>query len=86
MRNDLEGSFFQDYLNQMQSIVTAQVYQNLTTDPSSDNYHYYRGTDYDNQRLGILDRYKRFSNAEGNSPTDNQSRKVIPQQPQPFLM
>ncbi|MBL0097129.1 MAG: cell surface protein SprA [Bacteroidetes bacterium] len=78
LRNDLEGSFFQDYLNQMQSIVTAQVYQNLTTDPSSDNYHYYRGTDYDNQGLGILDRYKRFSNAEGNSPTDNQSPESYP--------
>jgi cell surface protein SprA len=78
LRNDLEGSFFQDYLNQMQSIVTAQVYQNLTTDPSSDNYHYYRGTDYDNQSLGILDRYKRFSNAEGNSPTDNQSPESYP--------
>ncbi len=78
LRNNLEGSFFQDYLNQMQSIVTAQVYQQLTTDPSSDNYHYYRGTDYDNQGLGILERYKRFSNAEGNSPTDEQSPENYP--------
>lgn len=78
LRNNLEGSFFQDYLNQMQSIVTAQVYQQVASDPSTDNYHYYRGTDYDNQSLGILERYRNFSNPEANSPTDNQSPENYP--------
>jgi cell surface protein SprA len=36
-------------------------------DPSADDYHYYRGTDYDNQSIGILGRYKKFNGPEGNS-------------------
>ncbi len=78
VKNSMEAAVFSDYLNELQSIVTAQVYQQAVNDPSSDNYHYYRGTDYDNAGLGILDRYKRFSNSEGNSPTDNQSPESYP--------
>ncbi|MDR1591337.1 MAG: cell surface protein SprA [Prevotellaceae bacterium] len=37
-------------------------------DPAGDNYHYYRGSDYDARELSILERYKRYSNPEGNSP------------------
>ncbi len=41
-------------------------------DPSGDNYHYYRGTDWDEQEKSVLDRYKYFNGTEGNSPdTDN---------------
>ncbi len=36
-------------------------------DPAGDNYHFYRGYDYDEQRLGILERYKRYNGVEGNS-------------------
>ena len=36
-------------------------------DPASDNYHFYRGYDYDEQRLSILERYKRYNGTEGNS-------------------
>ncbi len=78
LRNNLETSFFQTYLNDLQANVNAQAYAEAAIDPSSDNYHYYRGTDYDNQGLGILDRYKRFSNPEGNSPTDAQSPESYP--------
>ena len=37
-------------------------------DPAGDNYHYYRGTDYDNNKVSILDRYKYYNGLEGNSP------------------
>ncbi len=37
-------------------------------DPAGDNYHYYRGDDYDQQRTTILDRYKHYNGTEGNSP------------------
>ena len=73
VRNNLESDFFSDYLTQLSAVVTPQVFAKAATDPSSDNYHYYRGSDYDNQSLGILERYKKFSNAEGNSPTDRKS-------------
>jgi cell surface protein SprA len=58
------------YLNQLQASygTGSLAYQNALADPSSDDYHYYRGDDYDQQGLGILDRYKRFNNPEGNSP------------------
>lgn len=47
------------------------AYQKALEDPSSDDYHYFRGSDYDNQSLGILGRYKNFNNLEGNSiPSD----------------
>lgn len=36
-------------------------------DPAGDNYHFYRGVDYDEQRLSILERYKRYNGVEGNS-------------------
>lgn len=37
-------------------------------DPAGDNYHYYRGTDYDKEKLDVLTRYKYFNGTEGNSP------------------
>lgn len=45
---------------------------NFGPDPSADNYHHYRGTDYDNAQLNILDRYKFFNGMEGNSPVSEQ--------------
>ena len=36
-------------------------------DPAGDNYHFYRGYDYDEQRLNILERYKHYNGTEGNS-------------------
>ncbi len=36
-------------------------------DPAGDNYHFYRGYDYDGMRLSILDRYKHYNGTEGNS-------------------
>ncbi|MBR0048296.1 MAG: cell surface protein SprA [Prevotella sp.] len=42
-----------------------QVWRN---DPAGDDYHYYRGSDYDQQRRSILDRYKYINNPQGNSP------------------
>lgn len=53
---------------------TASAAYNLAlADPSSDNFHYFRGTDFDNAQLGILQRYKRYSVPDGNSKTSKQS-------------
>jgi len=40
-------------------------------DPSGDNYHYYRGSDYDSENADILTRYKHYNGTEGNSPETN---------------
>jgi cell surface protein SprA len=42
-------------------------------DPSGDNFHYYRGSDYDAHRTGILERYKHFNGTEGNSQSADKS-------------
>ncbi len=47
-------------------------------DPSGDDFHYYRGSDYDAQQLGILDRYKKYNGEEGNSPTSEMSKESYP--------
>lgn len=42
-------------------------------DPGGDKYHFYRGSDYDQQQLSILDRYKYYNGTEGNSVSDEDS-------------
>ena len=41
-------------------------------DPANDNYHYFRGSDLDERRASILDRYKRITMPQGNSPDSEQ--------------
>ncbi len=58
----------------------SEAYQVAFSDPSIDNYHYFRGTDYDNDPLysSILERYKNFNGPDGNSPTDQQNPESYP--------
>ncbi|MVT11325.1 cell surface protein SprA [Chitinophaga sp. ysch24] len=65
-----EAAFRSAYLTQLRNNFGANspVYQAALADPSNDNYHYYRGDDYDAEQLSIQRRYKRFSMPEGNSP------------------
>lgn len=73
-----ERSFFDEYLDNLQGYLTPEAYERISDDPSKDNYHYYRGSDYDRQRLGIIQRYKRYNGMEGNSPTSAQSPEPYP--------
>ncbi len=73
-----ERSFFAKYLSDVQARVDPAVYNRIAEDPSNDNYHYYRGTDYDNQALDVIQRYKRYNGLEGNSPTTEDSPESYP--------
>ena len=73
-----EETFFKDYLQKSSLILSPDGYQQIYKDPSGDDYHYYRGTDYDIQQLGILDRYKKYNGEEGNSPTSSMSKESYP--------
>ena len=42
-------------------------------DPSSDNYSYFRGSNFDQQNAGILQRYQNYNGTEGNAKTSQQS-------------
>ncbi len=63
------------YLSQLAANfgVGSPAYQQALSDPSNDNFHYYRGDDLDQQGLGILGRYKKFNNPQGNSPVASNS-------------
>ncbi|MCR4680133.1 MAG: cell surface protein SprA [Bacteroidales bacterium] len=80
LQDERERSYHEDYLQLLaDNFGTASpVYQTSYNDPSSDNYHYFRGTDYDNADVKVVERYKYFNNADGNSPTDNQSSESYP--------
>lgn len=78
LRDQDEQTFFQNYLQKLQLRVDPQVYQKAADDPSSDNFHYFRGSDYDAARLDILERYKKYNGQDGNSPTSEMSRESYP--------
>ncbi|MCF8296281.1 MAG: cell surface protein SprA [Saprospiraceae bacterium] len=68
------GTTYIDKIANSAGLGTAsQAYQNAVNDPSGDNYHYFRGGDYDKVELSILERYKMYNGMDGNSPTDKQS-------------
>ena len=56
----------------------STAYINAINDPSSDNFHYFRGSDFDSQSISILERYKDFNNMEGNSVTTENSPESYP--------
>lgn len=56
----------------------SQAYQMAWDDPSSDKFHYYRGSNFDSDEVSILDRYKQYNGLEGNSPTAEQSPEPYP--------
>ena len=73
-----EQSFFRDYLQKALLITSPEAYKEILNDPSGDDFHYFRGSDYDDQQLGILDRYKKYNGQEGNSPTSEMSKEPYP--------
>jgi cell surface protein SprA len=76
-----EVSFYQtSYIDRIINLfgTGSQAYQQAISDPSNDDFHYFRGTDYDNAQMSILDRYKKYNGVEGNSPTADQSPEAYP--------
>lgn len=76
---------YAQYLSNIRSRVSADVYNRIYNDPAADNYHYYRGMDYDDQHMSVLDRYRLYNGTEGNSPNSansgtayDQSSKTTP--------
>ncbi|MDE6703163.1 MAG: cell surface protein SprA, partial [Muribaculaceae bacterium] len=74
--NDDEFIFpsYRDYLDRLRAKLSPMTIAEMQgdkfspfNDPAGDNYHFYRGYDYDEERLGVLARYKRYNGVEGNS-------------------
>ena len=78
-----EQNFFANYVQAVSAVVTdGNALNKITNDPSTDNYRFFRGADYDG--LGdvgnMLFRYKQFNGLEGNSVTDEDSPEDYPTQ------
>ncbi|MDL2262441.1 cell surface protein SprA [Bacteroidales bacterium OttesenSCG-928-I21] len=80
--NEKRFGTYSDYLNRLERTLnlTGEQRNALESDPFSplndpagDDYHYFRGSDYDSEQLGVLDRYKRYNGLEGNSPDSGDS-------------
>ena len=74
--NEEEFTFdsYSGYLDKLRGKLAPEAIGTMETDkfsplndPAGDNYHFFRGYDYDEQRLGVLERYKRYNGVEGNS-------------------
>lgn len=71
-------STYVSYVRGLRGLLSPQLIARMEADPLSpindpagDDYHHYRGTDYDGQEIGILERYKYYNNPEGNSPASD---------------
>jgi len=64
-----EKTFFDNYLESIAATygTGSSAYQKASADPSSDDYQYFLDPQYDEEKIGILDRYKKYNNQEGNS-------------------
>ncbi|MDR3129324.1 MAG: cell surface protein SprA [Tannerellaceae bacterium] len=76
LSSDSEKNFpaYRNYINRLSTQLSAETLSRMLDDPFSpindpagDNFHFYRGNDYDRLELSILDRYKRYNGTEGNS-------------------
>ncbi len=75
---------YADYLEKLKQKLSPATIARMNEDPFSpfndpagDNYHFFRGYDYDERRLGILERYKRYNGVEGNSLTPSEASDAL---------
>ncbi len=80
LNDDDEKSFFQNYLDSIQLLfgATSAAYIKAEKDPSNDNFHFFKGDDYDAANVGILDRYKYYNGLEQNSVTPSEVNSTMP--------
>ena len=82
MNEDEQTWYESTYLDVIRSKYGAQsqAFTDAQQDPSSDDYHYFRGADYDvdAKYSSVTERYKKFNNSEGNSPTDDLNPEAYP--------
>ena len=80
LNDDNEKTFFKNYLDSIQLLfgTNSAAYIKAEKDPSNDNFHFYKGDDYDAENVGILDRYKYYNGLEQNSVTPSEVNSTMP--------
>ena len=71
---------YRNYVERLRTKVSAETWMKWERDPFSpindpagDDYHYFRGSDYDRDQVDILTRYKHYNGTEGNSTASEDS-------------
>lgn len=77
---ELQHESYAHFVQQLRSKLSPQVIETMEkdeysplNDPAGDNFHHYRGADYDAAEVGVLDRYRYYNGTEGNSKARNES-------------
>ncbi len=80
MNNAQEAQTFSASIADAQAIgnPTAPAVQAFLNDPSSDDYNFFRDDDYDDKKALTIERYSKYNNPEGNSPTEAQYSSANP--------
>lgn len=72
--DEFEFDTYKNFLDELRQRVSPTAIEQMQNDPASplndpagDNYHFFRGYDYDERQLSIIERYKRYNGTEGNS-------------------
>ncbi len=79
-----EFSSYKDYTDPLRNTLSATTIATMEqdqfsplNDPAGDNYHFYRGNDYDDERLSILERYKHYNGTDGNSLSQDDASDAL---------
>ena len=81
---ELNYKTYKDFTDELRAKLPATTIAKMEADkfsplndPAGDNYHFYRGYDYDEQRLSILERYKHYNGTEGNSLSQSDASDAL---------
>ena len=80
--DEFQFDTYKNYVDTLRQIVDADVLSawernpfSPLNDPAGDNFHYFRGTDWDREETSILNRYKYINGTEGNAPSTADSQE-----------
>ena len=81
---EFQHEAYAKYLDQLRQKLSPSTIEQMQldrfspfNDPAGDNYHFFRGYDYDEERLSILERYKHYNGVEGNSLSPEDSNEPL---------
>ncbi len=79
-KEELAFPTYSEYVNKLRAKLSPATLEKFAldefsplNDPAGDKYHYYRGSDYDRDKVDVLSRYKRYNGTEGNSIVSTES-------------
>jgi cell surface protein SprA len=72
LNNEEERAHFKPFLDEVRTLLSPEVFSKVEADPSADDFRHFLHDDFEPQGAPILERYKRFNNLQGNSPSGNE--------------